>query len=83
MRFDAYTKYDRGSPRKVTSRTCGGGRDLGETGGMANYEGYCVKCREKREFEGAEVELANGRRAAQGACPVCGTKMNRMLGKQK
>jgi hypothetical protein len=48
---------------------------------MATYEGYCVKCREKREFEGQEVELANGRRAAQGTCPVCGTKMNRMLGK--
>ena len=31
---------------------------------MANYEGYCVKCREKREFDGQEVELANGRRAA-------------------
>ena len=27
---------------------------------MANYEGYCVKCREKREFDGQEVELANG-----------------------
>ena len=48
---------------------------------MANYEGYCVKCREKREFDGTEVELANGRRAAQGTCPTCGTKMNRMLGK--
>ena len=32
---------------------------------MANYEGYCVKCREKREFDGQEVELANGRRAAR------------------
>ena len=50
---------------------------------MANYEGYCVKCREKREFDGQEVELANGRRAAQGTCPVCGTKMNRILGKAK
>ena len=49
---------------------------------MASYEGYCVKCREKRQFEGQEVELANGRRAAQGTCPVCGTKMNRMLGKK-
>ncbi len=36
---------------------------------MANYEGYCVKCREKREFDGQEVELANGRRAAQGNVP--------------
>jgi hypothetical protein len=49
---------------------------------MADYEGYCVKCREKRTFEGQEVELANGRRAAQGSCPVCGTKMNRILGKK-
>jgi hypothetical protein len=48
---------------------------------MADYEGYCVKCREKRTFEGNEVQLANGRRAAQGSCPVCGTKMNRILGK--
>jgi hypothetical protein len=50
---------------------------------MASYEGYCVKCREKREFDGHEVELANGRRAAQGTCPTCGTKMNRILGKKK
>jgi hypothetical protein len=49
---------------------------------MATHEGYCVKCREKRQFEGTEVTLANGSRAAQGACPVCGTKMNRMLPKK-
>jgi hypothetical protein len=49
---------------------------------MESYEGYCVKCREKRTFEGQEVELANGRRAAQGTCPTCGTKMNRILGKK-
>ena len=49
---------------------------------VASYEGYCVKCREKRQFEGKEVELANGRRAAQGTCPTCGTKMNRILGKK-
>jgi NAD-dependent SIR2 family protein deacetylase len=50
---------------------------------MSNFEGYCVKCHEKREFDGKEVELANGRHAAQGLCPVCGTKMNRMLGTKK
>ena len=48
---------------------------------MATYSGYCVKCREKRDFEGELVDLANGRFAAQGACPTCGTKMTRMLGK--
>jgi hypothetical protein len=50
---------------------------------LATYEGYCVKCKEKRQFEGQEVTLANGRPAAQGTCPVCGTKMNRMLGSKK
>jgi hypothetical protein len=49
---------------------------------MAMYEGYCVKCREKREFDGEEAELANGRRATKGNCPVCGTGMNRILGKK-
>ncbi len=49
---------------------------------MARHEGYCVKCREKRTFDGTEVTLANGSRAAQGPCPVCGTKINRMLPKK-
>jgi hypothetical protein len=48
---------------------------------VATYEAYCVKCRAKREFEGTEVELKNGRKAAQGICPVCGTKVMRILGK--
>jgi len=48
---------------------------------MATYTAYCVKCREKRDFEGEEVTLKNGRRAAQGICPVCGTKVMRILGK--
>jgi hypothetical protein len=46
-----------------------------------SYEGYCVKCREKRSFEGEVKELKNGSKAAQGACSVCGTKMTRMLPK--
>ena len=46
-----------------------------------SYNGYCVKCREKRDFEGEVKELANGSKAAQDQCPVCGTKMTRMLPK--
>ncbi|WP_434450278.1 DUF5679 domain-containing protein [Lentzea sp. E54] len=46
------------------------------------YNGYCVKCREKRDFDG-NVEETNGRRMAKGTCPVCGTKMTRILGKAK
>jgi len=48
---------------------------------VARYEAYCVKCRQKRGFEGQEVVLKNGRKAAQGTCPVCGTKVMRILGK--
>jgi len=48
---------------------------------MSRYEGYCVKCKEKRQFDGQPVELKNGSKAAQGPCPVCGTKINRMLGR--
>ena len=44
-------------------------------------EAYCVKCREKRKFEGEKKDLPNGRKAAQGLCPECGTKVTRMLGK--
>ena len=45
-----------------------------------SYNGYCVKCREKQDFSG-EVSETNGRRMAKGSCPVCGTKMTRILGK--
>ncbi|PRW64788.1 hypothetical protein CEP50_02905 [Actinopolyspora mortivallis] len=44
------------------------------------YNGYCVKCRAKRDFTG-EISETNGRRMAKGTCPVCGTKMTRILGK--
>jgi hypothetical protein len=43
-------------------------------------DAYCVKCKEKRDFTG-EVHETNGRRMAKGVCPVCGTKLNRILGK--
>ncbi|MGI8531629.1 MAG: DUF5679 domain-containing protein [Geodermatophilaceae bacterium] len=45
------------------------------------YNGYCVKCKEKRDFEGEVATTDSGRRMAKGICPVCGTKMNRILGK--
>jgi NAD-dependent SIR2 family protein deacetylase len=48
---------------------------------VAQYEAYCVKCKAKRTFEGTVVTLKNGRNAASGTCPVCGTKVMRILGK--
>lgn len=45
-----------------------------------NMMAYCVKCREKREMTGAhKITMKNGKPAMQGTCPVCGTKLNRIL----
>ncbi len=42
-------------------------------------EGYCMKCREKRELKDAQpVTLKNGRAATQRACGVCGTRITVM-----
>lgn len=46
------------------------------------YEGYCVKCQEKRPIEAAKrVTMKNDREAMKGVCPECGTGMFRILGK--
>jgi len=45
-------------------------------------EGYCVKCKSKREISNAnEIIMKNGRKAMKGSCPSCGTGMFRILGK--
>jgi len=42
-------------------------------------QGYCLKCREKREIKDMQaVTLKNGRAARQGTCAVCGTKITVM-----
>ena len=42
-------------------------------------QGYCVKCRAKREIKNAKaITLKNRRPATQGVCPICGTKMFRI-----
>jgi Domain of unknown function (DUF5679) len=57
--------------------------DLEEATMAETYTGdaYCVKCKQKRDFEGEVVVSESGRRMAKGTCPVCGTKLNRILGK--
>jgi len=42
-------------------------------------QGYCVKCRAKREIQEARsVTMKNGRPATQGTCPNCKSKMFRI-----
>jgi hypothetical protein len=41
-----------------------------------------MKCKQDREIkDGKEVTMKNGMRAMKGLCPVCGTKVFRILGK--
>jgi hypothetical protein len=57
-------------------------RGKSEEGTVAEkYNGYCVKCKEKRDFEGNVEVSKTGMRMAKGKCPVCGTTVNRILGK--
>ena len=42
-------------------------------------QAYCVKDRKMVDIKNAhEVTLKNGRKATQGVCPICGTKVTRI-----
>jgi len=44
-------------------------------------QGYCVKCKAKREMKGEkQITMKNGRPATSGTCSVCGTKMFKIGG---
>ena len=44
-------------------------------------EGYCVKCKARKEIVGGvEETMKNGRKAIKGKCPTCGTVMFKILG---
>lgn len=46
----------------------------------AEIEAYCVKCRANRRMIAAQLVITkNGRPAAKGKCPVCGTTMMKFL----
>ena len=45
-------------------------------------DGYCVKCKTKREMKDSkEVTMKNGRKAVKGKCSKCDTGMYKILGK--
>jgi len=47
--------------------------------GGRTMQAYCMKCRTKREMKDAKaITMKNGKPAAQGICPTCGTKMFRI-----
>jgi hypothetical protein len=73
---DSQTGHKAGEPANSTRR----GTVATKT---QTYNGYCVKCKEKRDFEGTVEVSKTGMNMAKGKCPVCGTTVNRILGKAK
>jgi hypothetical protein len=51
------------------------------SGKFSMPEGYCVKCKAKKEIvDAVEETMKNGRKAIKGKCPTCGTVMFKILG---
>jgi uncharacterized Zn finger protein (UPF0148 family) len=51
------------------------------SGEISMPEGYCVKCKAKKEIvDAVEETMKNGRKAIKGKCPTCGTVMFKILG---
>lgn len=49
-----------------------------------DFEGYCVKCREKRSIKGGNLtKTAKGKPMAKGTCPKCGTTVTRFLSEKE
>ena len=47
--------------------------------GGLNMQGYCMKCKAKKEIKNSKsITMKNGRPATQGVCPSCGTKIFRI-----
>jgi hypothetical protein len=45
---------------------------------------YCLKCKSNREITNSRYETAaNGVLVVKGECPICRTKIARLLGKPK
>lgn len=45
-------------------------------------DGYCVKCKTKREIKDAtESKTSRGVKMLKGKCGICGTTVCRMMGK--
>jgi hypothetical protein len=50
----------------------------------ADLEAYCVKCKATRKMSETQViTTKNGKPAAKGKCPVCGTTMMKFLSSKK
>jgi Zn finger protein HypA/HybF involved in hydrogenase expression len=56
-------------------------REAPFAGILAMVEGYCVKCKARKEIaEAVEEVMKNGRKAIKGKCPSCSAVMFKIIG---
>ena len=56
--------------------------DNAASASTAPMQGYCVKCKATRQMTEVQiVTTQNGRKAAKGKCPTCGTTVMKFLPK--
>jgi hypothetical protein len=47
------------------------------------FDARCMKCKKSVQIkDGHDVTMANGMKAIKGECPICGTKVFRIIGKK-
>lgn len=72
-----------GTVAPTTNSTNVAEQAAGEEAVAAIQEGvtaYCFKCKQKREIQNAQrITTPKGRRAMEGTCPVCGTRLFRFV----
>lgn len=67
--------------RPLTYADLEGGRVTRRPKERTMPEGYCVKCKAKKEIaEAVEEVMKNGRKAIKGKCPTCGVVMFKIIG---
>jgi hypothetical protein len=79
MTFQPFA-VDAAPPSRVTYMHCGRTPEAPDQT-IFMPEGYCVKCKAKKEIaEAVEETMKNGRKAIKGKCPTCGVVMFKILG---
>lgn len=70
----------RGRGRPKTKRPYHRHQPLQMSERRSDTEGFCVKCRDYRQLQDpAVVTFHNGRPALQGSCPLCGSRLARII----
>ena len=80
VEYEQHAIPTQGEPEPKTVAT----KDRSESDDISTIEAYCVKCHQKRVIQEArKIITQKGRRAIEGICPICGTKLFRFIAQKR